>query len=178
VDIANWGLGTEHTGPVEVEGRGEFPRDGLWNASTSYRFECRYAQGFTMIVLNDTAIVDGKPIRNGVKFIGDKGWLWVARGGEIASQPESIINDMAGQGDVKLYRSNDHWGNFLDCVRSRKETIAPIEPAQRAVSVAHLGNIAMQLERKLKWDPAREHFVNDSEAERMLDRAMRAPWHL
>ncbi len=178
VDIANWGLGTEHTGPVEVEGKGEFPTDGLWNASTSYRFECKYAQGFTMIVLNDSAIVDGKPIRNGVKFIGDKGWLWVARGGEIASQPESIINDVAGQGEVHLYRSNNHWGNFIECVRSRKETITPIEPAQRAVSVAHLGNIAMQLERKVKWDPTREHFVNDPEAERMLDRAMRAPWHL
>jgi predicted dehydrogenase len=178
VDIANWGLGTEHTGPVEIEGKGEFPRDGLWNASINYRFECRYAQGFTMIVLNDSALVDGKPIRNGVKFVGDKGWLWVARGGEIASQPESIINEVAGQGEVHLYRSNNHWGNFIEGVRTRKETIAPIEPAQRAVSVAHLGNIAMQLERKLKWDPAREHFVGDPEAERMLDRAMRAPWHL
>ena len=178
VDIADWGLGTEHTGPIEVEGKGEFPRDGLWNASTSYRFECVYREGFTMVVLNDKQEVEGKPFKNGVKFIGDKGWLWVARGNEIASEPESVINDMAGPNEVHLYRSNNHWGNFIECVRSRKETIAPIEPAQRAITVAHLGNIAMQLERKVKWDPARERFVDDPEADRMIDRAMRSPWRL
>lgn len=178
VDIANWGLGTEYTGPVEVEGKGYFPRDGLWNAATSYRFECKYAQGFTMIVLNDKAEIEGKPIGNGVKFIGDKGWLRVARGGEIAAEPESVINDMAGPNEARLYRSNNHWGNFIECVRSRKETITPIEPAQRAITVAHLGNITMQLERKIKWDPVRERIIGDPEADRMLDRAMRSPWHV
>ncbi len=178
VDIANWGLGTEYTGPVEVEGEGDYPRDNLWNASVNYRFECKYAEGFTMVVLNDTAEVDGKPIRNGVKFVGDKGWLWVARGGEIAAEPEGVINEMAGPGETRLYRSNNHWGNFIECVRARKETITPIEPAQRAVSVAHLGNIAMQLGRKIKWDPAKEQMIGDPEAQRMLDRPMRAPWHL
>ena len=178
VDIANWALGTEHTGPIEVEGKGEFPREGLWNASTSYRFACKYRQGFTMVVLNDSQEVEGKPFKNGVKFIGDKGWLWVARDNEIAAEPESIISDMIGPNEVHLYRSNNHWGNFIECVRSRKETITPIEPAQRAISVAHLGNIAMQLERKVKWDPARERFVDDPEADRMIDRAMRSPWRL
>jgi len=178
VDIANWALGTEHTGPIEVEGKGEFPREGLWNASMSYRFACKYRQGFTMVVLNDSQEVEGKPFKNGVKFIGDKGWLWVARDNEIAAEPESIISDMIGPNEVHLYRSNNHWGNFIECVRSRKETITPIEPAQRAITIAHLGNIAMQLERKVKWDPARESFVNDPEADRMLDRAMRSPWRL
>lgn len=178
VDIANWALGTEHTGPIEVEGKGEFPRDGLWNASTSYRFECKYHQGFTMVVLNDSQEVEGKPFKNGVKFIGDKGWLWVARDNEITAEPGSVLTSMISPDEVHLYRSNNHWGNFIECVRSRRGTIAPIEPAQRAISVAHLGNIAMQLERKVKWDPARERFVDDPEADRMLDRAMRSPWHL
>ena len=178
VDIANWGMGTEHTGPIEVEGKGEFPRDNLWNASISYRFECKYAEGFTMVVMNDQVELEGKPLRNGVKFVGDKGWLWVARGNELVSEPASVINEMVGPNEKRLYKSNNHWGNFIDCVRTRKETIAYIEYAQRAVSVAHLGNIAMQLGRKVKWNPAIERFVNDPEADRMIDRAMRSPWHL
>jgi predicted dehydrogenase len=178
VDIANWGMGTEHTGPVEVEGKGEFPRDGLWNASTSYYIRCSYAEGFTMIVMNDKAEVDGKPLRNGVKFVGDKGWLWVARGGEIASQPENVISSIIDTNEMHLYRSNNHYANFIECVRARKETIAPIEHAQRAVSVAHLGNISMLLGRKIKFNPKKEQIVGDQEAERMLDRAMRSPWHL
>ena len=178
VDIANWGMGTEHTGPVEVEGKGEFPREGLWNASTSYHFQCRYAEGFTMIVMNDKAELEGKPLRNGVRFVGDKGWLWVARGGEIASQPENVITSIIDTNETHLYRSNNHYANFIECVRSRKETIAPIEHAQRAVSVAHLGNISMQLGRKIKFNPAKEQIVGDPEAERMIDRAMRSPWSL
>ena len=81
-------------------------------------------------------------------------------------------------GEVHLYESADHKGNFLQCVRTRGETIAPIENAHRSVSCAHLGNLAMLLGRKLKWDPEKERFINDPEADRMLSRSMRAPWSL
>jgi hypothetical protein len=77
-----------------------------------------------------------------------------------------------------LYQSDDHSRNFIDCVISRKETVAPIETAHRSITVSHLGNIAMRLGRDLKWDPDNEQFVNDEQAERMMTRTMRSPWHL
>ncbi len=170
-DIAHWGMGTEYTGPVEIEGQGEFPREGLWNAATSYHFTCKYANGVTVDVANNKV----NPM--GCKFVGDKGWVFISRG-DFQTEPKSLITSIIGRNEIHLYKSDNHWGNFIDCVRSRKQTITPIEVAHRSITVAHLGNIAMQLERKLKWDPARERFVNDPEADRMLSRAMRSPWHL
>jgi len=170
-DIAHWGMGTEYTGPVEIEGRGEFPREGLWNAATSYHFTCKYANGVTVDIANNKV----NPM--GCKFVGDKGWVFISRG-DFQTEPKSLITSIIGRNEIRLYKSDNHWGNFIDCVRSRKQTITPIEVAHRSITVAHLGNIAMQLERKLKWDPARERFVNDPAADRMLSRAMRSPWHL
>ncbi len=170
-DIAHWGMGTEYTGPVEIEGRGEYPRDGLWNAAISYHFTCKYANGVTVDVANNKV----NPM--GCKFVGDKGWVFISRG-DFQTEPKSLITSIIGRDEIRLYKSDNHWGNFINCVRSRKQTITPIEVAHRSITVAHLGNIAMQLERKLKWDPARERFINDPEADRMLSRAMRSPWHL
>jgi len=168
-DIAQWGSGTSLTGPTEVEGKGEFPADGLWNTATSYRFECTYPGGVRMIVSN------GFP--NGVKFVGTDGWVFVDRG-RIDAQPSAILKSVIRPSEIHLYESHDHKGNFLDCIRTRAETIAPIENAHRSITIAHIGNIAMLLGRKLKWDPKAERFVNDAEANRMLSRAMRSPWHL
>ncbi|MBN2310289.1 MAG: Gfo/Idh/MocA family oxidoreductase [Candidatus Hydrogenedentes bacterium] len=176
-DIANWGMGTEYTGPIEVEGRGEFPRDGLYNAAVNYHFECKYApgaspvssKGFTMIVGNDQP--------GGTRFEGTDGWVHVNRG-FLDTHPKELMGSVIGPGEEHLYLSRHHQGNFLECVRSRAQTITPIEVAHRAISIAHLGNITMQLERKVAWDPGRERFVNDSEADRKLSRAMRGAWHL
>ena len=168
-DIAQWGNGTSMTGPTEVEGKGEFPADGLWNAAVNYRFECTYPGGVRMIVSS------GFP--NGVKFVGTDGWVFVDRG-RIDAQPIAILKSVIKPNEIHLYESHDHKGNFLDCIRTRAETIAPIENAHRSITIAHIGNIAMLLGRKLKWDPKAERFVNDAEANRMLSRAMRSPWHL
>jgi hypothetical protein len=83
-----------------------------------------------------------------------------------------------GPDEVHLYQSNDHHRNFLDCIKSRGLTAAPAEIGHRSVSICHLGNIAMQLGAKLNWDPVAERFTNSNEANQMLARPMRGPWHL
>jgi hypothetical protein len=98
--------------------------------------------------------------------------------GRQATNPPELWNETVGPNENRLYESRDHHQNFLDCVKSRKKTITPIEAACRSISVGLLGEIAMLLERKVRWDPVKEDFVNDPEASRLLSRPMRAPWHL
>jgi hypothetical protein len=118
-----------------------------------------------------------QPKGMGVQFEGTDGWIWVDREGFDAS-PKSLLTSVIGPDEIHLYRSDDHHQNFLDCVRSRRETIAPAAVAHRSIMIGHLGLIAMKLGRKVQWDPAAERFVNDTEADRMLSRPMRSPWHL
>jgi predicted dehydrogenase len=171
IDIAQWGNGTSYSGPTEFEGAGVFPKEGDWDAAINYKITCTYPNGVRMIV------ADGRTYPNGVKFVGDKGWVFVTRG-PMDAEPKSILSSVIGPNEIHLYESHDHKGNFLQCVRTRGETVAPIENAHRSISVAHLCNHAMKLGRKLAWDPAKERFVNDPEADRLLTRAMRPPWHL
>jgi predicted dehydrogenase len=171
LDIAQWGMGTEDTGPVEVQGEAEFPKDGLWDVHGPFRIEYTYANGVKIIC------ADEKKVKGGVTFEGDKGWVWVTRG-RIDAEPKSLLQETIGAGETKLYVSNHHKGNFYECVKSRAETIAPMEVAHRSCTVCLLGDIAMRLGRKLKWDPAQEQFVNDAGANAMLSRPMRAPWQL
>jgi predicted dehydrogenase len=173
IDIAHWGLGLDEAGPVEIEGKGVYPKDGIYNAPTEYKFTCKYADGLIMTVANDRQLVGGM----GTVWYGEKGWVHVDRGRQATDPPE-LWNEVIGPNEIRLQKSDDHQQNFLDCVKSRNKTITPIEVAHRSISVALLGEIAMLLERKLQWDPAREQFVNDDEANRMLSRPMRAPWHL
>lgn len=114
----------------------------------------------------------------GVRFEGEDGWLHVNRHNAYSSSIEGLQDSKLGPNETPLYRSNGHSQNFLDCVRTRKATIAPIHTAHHAINLAHLGNIAMQLEREVKWDPEAERFVNDPEADRKLTRAMRQGWHM
>jgi len=173
IDIAHWGLGLDRTGPVEIEGKGVYPKDGIFNVPTEYKFICKYAGGVTMVVANDRQ----QPKRMGTVWYGDKGWVHIDRG-RFATEPKSIWDEVIGPNEIRLYESRDHTQNFLDCVKSRKETIAPIEVGHRSISVGLLGEIAMLTERKLKWDPAKEQFINDDGANRFLSRPMRSPWAL
>ena len=176
-DIANWGMGTEGTGPIEVEGEATFPRSGLYNTATDYRFAARFGPGASPVSPKGFTMIMSNAFRMGAKFIGTKGWVQIARG-FFDSEPKSLMNSVIGPRETHLYESRDHHGNFLDCTRTRRQTITPIEAAHRAISIAHLGNIAMRLERKVRWDPTAERFVNDPEADRLLARAMRGSWHL
>ena len=171
IDIAHWGMDTERTGPVEIEGRGVYPKDGIYDAPTEYKFTCKYANGVVMTVANN------QQIPQGTKWYGDNGWVYVNRG-QLESNPASILNEVIGPEEVHLYESRDHKQNFLDCVKSRKEPIAPAEVGHRSISVGLLGEIAMLTETKLKWDPDKELFDDNDAANRLLGRSMRAPWHL
>jgi predicted dehydrogenase len=171
MDIAHWGMGTEHTGPVEIRGEAEFPKDGLWDVHGPFRIEYTYANGVTVIC------ADEKKVKGGVTFEGDKGRVWVTRG-RLDAEPKSLLQETIGAGETKLYVSNHHKGNFYECIKSRKETIAPVEVGHRSCSACLLGDIAMRLGRKLRWDPDREQFLGDDAANKMVCKPMRAPWCL
>ena len=172
LDIAHWGLGFDNTGPVEVWGKGEFPTTGIYNSATRYWVEALYADGTPII------LAGGYPeIQSGTKWIGERGWVWVDRGA-FESQPGDLVGEIIGPGETRLYRSRDHAQNFLDCVKSRALTIAPCETAHRSASVGHLGVIAIETGRKIKWDPDTETIIGDPGAERLLSRSYRKPWQL
>jgi len=174
IDIAHWGLGLDRSGPEEIEGRGVYPKDGIYDVPTQYKFTCKYAKGLTMVVANDKQVPHGM----GACWYGENGaWIHVNRGGLRASDPK-ILEEVIGPNENRLYESRDHQQNFLDCVKTRKETITPIETAYRSISVGLLGEIAMLTEQKLKWDIKTERFLNSDEANRLLRRPMRSPWHL
>ena len=166
VDMAHWGMGTERTGPVEVEGKAEYPRGGvLWNTATNFRFEALYANGLKMLVNSGGG---------GVRFEGTDGWVDL----EGSSNPVSLQTSVIQPSETHLYAASDMYANFLECVRTRNPAGAPVEVAHRSISVAHLGNIAMWLGRKVRWDPERERFLDDPEADRLLSRPSREPFSL
>ncbi len=168
LDIAQWGLGMDDSGPVEIVGDGEFPATGLFTTATKVYFEATYANGTKLIC---------KTGGSNTRFEGTEGWVDVSRGG-LKTEPESLKEETIGPDEIHLYESRDHKQNFLDCVRSRKQPIANAETGHRSSSLCHLGNIAMLLGRKLRWDPQRERFIGDSAANSMVARGMRSPWRL
>jgi predicted dehydrogenase len=171
LDISHWGMGTEYTGPVEVEGRAEFPRDGLWDVHGPFHIEYTYANGVKLIC------ADNKTNKQGILFEGSDGWVYMRRGA-IDANPKSLLEETTGSNETKLYESNNHKGNFYECVKTRGQTVAPVEVGHRSCSACLLGDIAMVLGRRLRWDPDKEEFIGDAEANRMLSRPMRSPWSL
>jgi predicted dehydrogenase len=170
-DIAQWGMGTEYTGPAEIEGHAEYPKEGLWDVHGKFHIEYTYANGVKVICAGNSEN------KQGVVFEGTDGWIYVDRG-FIDANPKSLLKSVIAPGEINLYKSNNHKGNFFDCVRSRAEPIAPVEVGHRSTTMCIIGYIAMLLGRKLKWDAEKEQFVNDAEANRMLARPMRSPWSL
>jgi len=185
IDCAHWGMNTEHTGPIEIWGHAEFPKSGLWDVHGIFTTEALYANGVHMVVSNE--------LPNGIKFEGTDGWIFVTRGAYRATSSDpmaggatepltasdpKIIQSVIGPNEVHLYKSDDHHGNWLWCVETRKEPIAPAEVAHRSCSACLLHHIAMKLDRKIFWDPDKEQFKNDDEASKMLARTQRAPYVL
>ena len=154
--------------PIEVIGDGEFPATGLFTTATRVHFECKYANGVTL-----TCKTGG----TGTKFIGTEGWVYVNRG-RIDAEPKSLLTSKIKPDEIHLYKSRDHKQDFLDCIRSRKQPICSAEVGHRSSTVCHLGNIAMLLKRRLRWDPKHERFLGDDEANHMTFRPMRSPWAL
>ena len=179
LDIAQWGNGTDSSGPTEIEGTGVFPKDLLTDGATSWQVENRYANGVTLVHMDD-GTANKHPLQvagygHGVLFLGSEGWVHVDRG-VLDAQPKSLLKATIGPNEVHLLRSDNHHVNFVDAVKGRAKPAAPIDIAVRSDALCHLEQIAIKLRRRLRWDPAQEAFVNDDEANRMLDRPMRAPW--
>jgi len=174
IDIANWGAGLEHTGPVEISGAGVYPVEGLYNVPVEYDFLCSYANGIEMRVANQSRF----PLGMGTTWYGDLGWVHVDRGNVISASDPKILDEVIGEDEIHLYKSDNHYQNFVDCVRSGNQAIAPIEPAYRAISVALLGEIAMTTGQPIKWDPDKEVILDNPRASRLLSRPYRQPWTL
>ena len=184
IDCAHWGMDAEYTGPIEVWGTAEFPTRGLWDVHGPFKTEARYANGVHMVVSGD--------FPNGIKFVGTEGWIFVSRGNEAvtASDPiarlkdaqalsasnSTIVTSVIGPDEIHLYESRDHHGNWLECVKSKRQPIAPVEVGHRACSACLLHHIAMKTRRKLFWDPVHERFRNDDDANAMLARPQRWPY--
>ena len=174
IDIANWGAGLEHTAPVEISGKGVYPVEGIFNVPVEYDFLCKYANGIEMRVANESRL----PLGMGTTWHGDRGWIHVDRGNTISASDPKILNEVIGEKEIHLYKSENHWQNFIDSIRSGKPAIAPVEVAYRAISVALLGEIAMTTGQTIKWDPEKEEIIGNQMASRLLSRPYRQPWTL
>ncbi len=161
-DIAQWGLGRETGGPVLVEARGfTWPETDLYDTAVEFEIRCEYDDGTEALVSSS--------LRMGTKWIGEDGWVWVDREKIESSKTEWACPDF-GRGPWMAYdmRERNHYGNFLDCVKSRKPTVAPAEVGHRSVTPGHLAHISAALGRPLRWNPDTEEIPGDEEAMRLL----------
>ncbi len=184
IDTAHWGMGTEFTGPIEIQADAKFPEKGLWNVHGDFKVKAKYENGVTMHISGEYP--------NGVKFAGSEGWIFVSRGAYsvTASDPAGvaenakalnasdpkILTSEIGPNEIHLYKSPEQHGNWLDCIRSRRQPVAPVEVGHRSCSACLVSHIAMKLPRTLYWDPVHERFRNDDEANSMLSRTRRLEW--
>jgi predicted dehydrogenase len=183
-DSAAWGMDTELTGPADIEAVAQFPKSGLWDVHGDFMAKADYKNGITMLTSG--------AYPNGIRYEGTDGWIFVTRGSYTASPTDPVISgkntkaldagdprilsSVIKENEIHLYVSDEQHGNWIDCIKSRKQPISPVEIGHRACSVCLVTHIAMKLERKLKWDPDNEKFVNDNEANSMLSRPQRAPY--
>jgi predicted dehydrogenase len=184
IDIAHWGMNTELTGPLEIEATGVFPKSGLWNVHGDFEVKMKYANGVEMFI-------NGKN-PNGIRFEGSDGWIFVSRGnvGVTATDPgmdaaqnkafnasnPKILSSVIGPNEVHLYESPEQHGNWLDCIQSKKITISTPEIAHRSCSACLVAHAAMKTEKKLFWDPKKEIFKDNTEANKLLSRPQRFPY--
>ncbi|MCL6265038.1 Gfo/Idh/MocA family protein [Flagellimonas myxillae] len=183
-DSAAWGMDTELSGPTSVEAIAEFPKSGLWNVHGDFLVKQEYQNGITVYTSGGYT--------NGIRYEGSEGWIFVSRGNYSASASDpvskkqsnkalaasnpDILTSEIGENETHLYKIADQHGNWLDCIKSRKAPISPIESGHKACVVCLISDIAMQLPRKLEWDNDKEEFINDDEANAMLKRPQRHPY--
>ncbi len=182
MDIAHWGLDTELTGPIEADGHAEFPKKGLWNVHGPYHIEMKYANGATVIIDNH--------FENGIRFEGSEGWIFVSRGSAkatasdpatgnskaFAASSPTILKSEIGPGEIHLHKSPDHHLDWLNSIRTRERAATTPEIAHRSTSACEIAWITMKLGRKVRWDPVKEVFAGDDEANAMRSRPQRAPY--
>lgn len=183
-DSAAWGMDTEYTGPISVEAVAEFPKSGTWNVHGDFMVRAGYENGITMYTSG------GFP--NGIRYEGSEGWIFVSRGRYVATASDPvdvnasrqaldasdprILKSVIGPDEINLYRSNDHYGNWLDCIVSRKQPICTVETGHRSCTVCLISHIAMHIPGILRWDPRAERFTDNDLANSMLSRPQRYPY--
>ncbi len=163
-----WALGDDAgAAPIEYEGTGKFG-SGLFDAPYDWDIRGKFANGvpFHFTPGGDCATI-----------IGDKGRLSITRGG-LRAEPQALLQEKIGPGEIRLYNSPSHMGNFIECVRNRKRTVAPVEVAVLSDNITQLSMIAILTGRKIRWDPHKEIILDDPGASQLVSRAMRSPWHL
>jgi len=161
IDIAQWGMNTDATGPIEIAGTGAFPKGGMCDTATTWDILLTYANG---VRVKFTGNQEGN---ESVRFEGTEGWVQVSRSSIEAGSP-LILEAKFGPKDIRLYDAPTLQQNFLECIRSRKETLCPVETAHRSTTICHLSQIALLLKRKLVWNPKKEECKDDAEANAML----------
>ena len=183
IDSAHWGMDTEHTGPIEVEAVAEFPKSGLWDVHGDFMVKARYENDISMFITGGYT--------NGIRYEGTEGWIFVSRGDYTATASDPVAKEKSSRAldasdpniltseikknEIHLYKSDDQHGNWLDCIKTRKEPISPAEMGHRTCTTCLISHIAMKLPRKLYWDPVNERFNDDDEANAMLSRPQRSP---
>jgi predicted dehydrogenase len=183
-DSAAWGMDTELTGPITIDAVAQFPKSGLWDVHGDFMAKAEYKNGITMFT--------SRTYPNGIRYEGTEGWIFVTRGNYRATDSDpipdgpgqkpleasdpKILTSVIGPNETHLYESSSQQGNWLDCIKSRKEPISPVEIGHRACTVCLVTHISMKLGRKLNFDPDKERFINDDEANKMLSRPQRAPY--
>ena len=188
VDIAVWGFDAHMVGNWEIEGTGEIPKGPYPKALTSWDVRIRFANGVSMTLKKD--------LSRSVRFIGTKGWVqadnlgWQGRTSPLQAEPLSLLDPSAARDQTRpseaglrsrefIQKEVRHHGlNFIKAIKTRGQTVAPVEDAVRSETILHLANIAIRCGRRITWNPEKETIVDDDEASRMLRRPMREPWRL
>jgi predicted dehydrogenase len=183
-DSAAWGMDTELTGPITMNAMATFPKSGLWDVHGDFLAVAEYKNGITQITSG--------AFPNGVRYEGSEGWIFVTRGNYTASASDpvsqnrssraleasnpKILTSQIKENEIHLYKIDNQHQNWLDCIKSGKEPISPVEKGHRACSVCLITHISMKLGRKLEWDPDTEKFVKDDDANKLLSRSQRFPY--
>ncbi len=170
VDTAQWANDTDHSGPISVEGKGDFLSGDIYDTANTFDLMYHYANGVSMQVMSGGTSIG---------FQGTEGWIQcLGWRGELEASKQSILDVKIKGNDTHLYTAVSEHRNFIDCVKTRKATFVPVEVGHRTASALHMGNIAMLLNRKINWDPDKEEFINDDEANALRSRISRDPWKL
>jgi len=183
IDVAAWGMNTERTGPVQIEAVGQFPTSGIFDVPKDFMVIAEYANGIRSLL--------GSKYPSGVRYEGTEGWIYAGPGSMkvtdsdpdkgpvtklLDASSENILKSVIGENEIHLPVVPSLHGSWVDCVKSRQQTLVPAEVGHRSCSIALLGDLAMQIGRRLKFDPAREQFIGDEEANRMISRPQRKPY--
>ena len=183
-DSAAWGMDTEFTGPISVEAVAQFPKSGLWNVHGDFMVKQEYENGITVYTSGGYT--------NGIRYEGDEGWIFVSRGSYVASASDpvdvansakaldasdpNILKSEIKENEIHLYKSDEQHGDWLNCIKTRKQPISQVEIGHRSCSVCLISHIAMKVPGVLKWDPKRERFIDNDVANSMLSRPQRYPY--